>query len=297
MLKKIVNIIIENLFHFMIVGSIYIVIFIIPICLSAYENGWIDKSYEKKYILTDGNKTVVFQGMTHIGLKSFYHEVGKEMTEYRNSGYQIMLEGIGHDGFKRLDKDHKDYTQSKIAFDNYKNFLTKTEDNDYKYTYQNIIFNKYIDYNDAYADLSRDALLKVVKENKSSQNILKTDDEIDSYLDSFGDHEEVFNILTEDEKIFIFMRNIGDSMYVKFLDNYVPKLLNYFNEENKLKDHIIITERDENIVNEILKSNSKNIYITYGSAHFNGVFNNLKNINSNWKIIDIQEKLIFDSTL
>lgn len=35
------------------------------------------------------------------------------------------------------------------------------------------------------------------------------------------------------------------------------------------------------------------IYLTYGNAHFKGVFDNLKAIDPNWKIVSTTQKVVF----
>lgn len=45
--------------------------------------------------LSNGDQTIVVQGMTHIGKVDFYKKVQSDATDYRNQGYVIVHEGIG----------------------------------------------------------------------------------------------------------------------------------------------------------------------------------------------------------
>ena len=64
-----------------------------------------------------------------------------------------------------------------------------------------------------------------------------------------------------------------------------------------LKKVITIEERDKHLANSIVNSKSDKIYITYGSAHFKGVLENLKEMNPDWKVVNSSKKIIFDSTI
>ena len=276
----------------------------IPISVTAYNNGWINKSYEDKYTLTDGNKTVIFQGMTHIGLKSFYHEVGKEMTEYRNSGYQIMLEGFGHSGISPLSADHENYLVESDKFEDYKKRYYKMinkddliNDNSIKYINQQFILTSYLNYSDEYIDIDKETVSKLLDSNKISKSASQNETAKNNYLNKAGDHSEPLARLYDKEKFYIFMRNIGNSFFIQFGRSYIDPIIAKFDDSMNLKKVITIEERDKHLANSIVNSKSDKIYITYGSAHFKGVLENLKEMNPDWKVVNSSKKIIFDSTI
>ena len=44
--------------------------------------------------LTNGQKTVVFQGMIHVGMEGFYKSVVYDLEEALNEGYRLYYEGV-----------------------------------------------------------------------------------------------------------------------------------------------------------------------------------------------------------
>lgn len=291
-------------FKSLMITCFYISLFIIPIGISAYQNGWIDKSYEDQYLLTDGNKTVVFQGMTHIGLKSFYHDVGKEMTEYRNNGYQIMLEGFGHSGISPLPKEDANYLVESDKFEDYKKRYYKMinkddliNNNDIKYINQQFILTSYLNYSDEYIDIDKETVSKLLSSNKISKSASQNETAKNNYLNKAGDHSEPLARLYGKEKFYILMRNIGNSFFIQFGRNYIDPIMAKFDDSMNLRKVITIEERDKHLAISIINSKSNNIYITYGSAHFKGVLENLQKMNPYWKIVNSSKKIIFDSTI
>lgn len=61
-------------------------------------------------------------------------------------------------------------------------------------------------------------------------------------------------------------------------------------------NEITLKKRDYILSNFILKTNYDKFYINYGSDHFDGFFNNLKENNPEWKILSVSKKVVFDST-
>lgn len=288
----------------LMVSSFYIIILMIPISITAYNNGWIHKSYENQYVLTDGNKIVVFQGMTHIGLKSFYHEVGQEMTKHRNAGYQIMLEGFGHSGISPLPKTDVNYLTAKTEFEEFKNRYTKIinkdnilNDNSVKYINQQFIITSYLDYNDIYSDIDHKTVSNLLSSNKLTKSASNNERAKSNYLNKAGDHSKPLSTLYKHEKFYIFMRNISTSFFIEFGKEYIEPLIAYFDDSRNLRKVITIEERDKNLANSIINSTSDKIYIIYGSAHFKGVLENLKKLNPDWRVINLSKKVIFDSTI
>lgn len=290
-------------FNIFVSALIILSVFIIISIPSFINNGAFSKSYETKYIMTDGHKIIVFQGMNHIGLTSFYKEVGEEMTSYRNDGYQIFLEGLKHNGIKPLKKSDSAYT----AKSNFYNLMAeeyrkknKKYFND-KYTQQMYILNQYYAYDDEYADMTEQEYDNII-ENQTV--IHEANTAIDAHynkkveaLKSVTDHTESYNKIIQDDKLYIISKNINNTYFMKKIMNGLVSVEYWydstFTEDKNLFYDIVMVKRNKIIADYLLKSESKKIYINYGSAHFDGVFNLLKEENPNWKIVEVSKKLSF----
>lgn len=272
---------------------------------SFIDNGAFSKSYEKKYILTDGNKIIVFQEMNHVALTSFYKEVGEEMNDYRNNGYQILLEGLKHNGTKPLKKTDSDYL---IKSNNY-NILAeeyreknKKYFND-KYTQQMYILNQYYAYDDEYADLSEQEYNDIVNRPNKITVINAAVDHLYNKkiekLRTVTDHTESFKKVQKDDKFYILRKNISNTYYIKKINNFLVDIEYWYNskftENGNIFYDVVMLKRNKIIADTLINSESKKIYIHYGSAHFDGVLYLLKKENPNWKIVEVSRKVSFNT--
>jgi hypothetical protein len=277
------------------------VVYLIPMTIYAYTKGGVSTSSMNTYTLTNGQKTVVFQSMIHIGLRSFYKEVGAEMTDYRNKGYRIFFEGIGSTGFKSLRKGDIGYEAAVTKYNSYydvkKKILEKMESESIyknsKYTYQGIELSHYIAYDDEYADLSYSALFdlaeKQVKENNISQQAL------DSYKDMDLSYSSSTDRLLNNERLYIYMENVRGYPLFSFFDKYLTPVVNKLSADYNLMTNVTINARDQNLVKHILDEPENLIYLTYGDAHFKGFLEGLQKNDPNWQIVSTTEKVIFKS--
>lgn len=277
---------------------VVIMFYVIPMGIHVYLNGGINESFQSTYTLTNGDKTVVFQGMTHIGLPSFYKQVGEELVDYRSKGYSIFLEGIGHSDDKKLKKGDADYDK---VIKRYAELVDKDriayleQLKTFKYVMQYQVMSFYYAYDDSYIDFTVDELKASIDESltkkKGSDNekaLIK-----DTYSDALGDHSEAYAKLLTNERYFIISNNLHDFFFFNFMDDYVmPSIRKIFNIPN-LDVDVTMNARNKKISDAINTSINKNIYIVYGSSHFRGVFANLKASDSNWKITNTTYKTIF----
>jgi hypothetical protein len=60
-----------------------------------------------------------------------------------------------------------------------------------------------------------------------------------------------------------------------------------------LEVDVTMTARNKKISDAIDASVNKNIYIVYGSRHFEGVFKNLEKSDPKWAIINTSKKVVF----
>lgn len=294
--------VVKEILVFLKVGIVACTIFyLIPMTIYAYTQGGVSSSSIDTYTLTNGQKTVVFQSMSHIGLRSFYKEVGEEMTDYRNKGYRILLEGIGSTGYKPLRKGDIGYEIEVAKYNSYYDINKKILDDmdsksiykNSKYTYQGIEMSRYMAYDDEYADISYSTLFDLADKKAKEKNINQS--AVDAYKDMDFKYSDSTNRLLNNEKLFIYTQNIRNYPIFTFFDNYLPALTDMILPENSLRTEVTINARNQNLVKHIIEEPENFIYLTYGSAHFKGVFDNLKAIDSNWKIVSTTQKMVFGS--
>lgn len=273
----------------------------IPITIYAYTQGGTSTVSINTYTLSNGEKTVVFQSMYHIGLRSFYQEVGEEMNDYRNKGYRVLFEGIGATDFKPLRKGEVGYEEAVSKYNSYHDINKKILDDmdkksvykESKYTYQSIELSRYMAYDDIYADLSYKSLHSLADDKAKEENIKEKS--VIEYKNFDTSYSSSSNRLLDNDKLYIYLENIRDFPVFKFYDYFTLPLLEYFMPTIKLRNEITINARNKHLVKHILEEPEKLIYITYGQSHFKGVFDGLKESDPNWKIVTTSKKVIFKS--
>lgn len=265
----------------------------VPLSLYVHTQGGITRSYIEKHVLTNGEKTVVFQGMMHIGLRSFYEQVGQELNYYRDSGYKIYQECFRYNS-KIVSKDDPNYSDAVKKYNGFKDIYAQSMSKypvftTTKYTYQDFGLYNYIQYDDECADLNRSEFTKLTDELTKKHDIKK--ETVDEVSNS-GDHIEAFVYLNKYEKSFIYVANIMNLNLNHFFDKTLYKFYSYFDDSLLLDLQIGMEARNKNLANSIIKEPNNYIYISYGSAHFYGVLESLKEHDKNWKIIETTEKIV-----
>lgn len=292
----------KEILIFLKVGVVACTIFyLIPMTIYAYTQGGVTSSSMNTYTLTNGQKTVVFQSMSHIGLRSFYKEVGEEMTDYRNKGYRILLEGIGSTGYKPLRKGDVGYEVEVAKYNSYYDINKKILDDmentsiykNSKYTYQGIELSRYMAYDDEYADISYSTLFDLADKKAKEKNISQS--ALNAYKDMDFKYSNSTNRLLNNEKFYIYIQNTSEFPLFTFINYYLTPLVNRIFPEYSLITDVTVNARNQNLVNHIIDEPENFIYLTYGAAHFKGVFDNLKAIDPNWQIVSTTQKIFLGS--
>lgn len=284
-------------YHFSMFLAV-IMLYLIPMSIHIYFNGGMNESFQNTYTLTNGDKTVVFQGMTHIGLPSFYKQVGEELTDYRSKGYAIFLEGIGHSDDKKLKKGDPDYDKvvkryAELVEKDHVVYVDKLKA--FKYVMQYQVMSFYYSYDDSYIDFTVDELKASIDESLTKKKGSESEKAIikDTYSNALGDHDEAYKKLLADERYFIISSNLHDFFLFNFIDDYIMPTVRKVTNNPSLDVDVTMTGRNKKISDAINASTNKNIYIVYGSSHFKGVFANLKAADSKWTVVNTTHKTIF----
>lgn len=270
--------------------------------LLSYSNGGINTSSLYTYTLTNGYKTVVYQEMMHIGLRSFYEEVGKEIKNYRNDGYQILFEGIGATGYKSLKKGDIGYDEAILKFKSYESINQKMfKDRDAKSVFNNTPFmyqsnsvDLMMQYDDEYADLSYETIDKIGVDHVKKNNILT--DNSDPLQNTDFDYSFTANMLVNNQKLALYFMNGVNSSILKWIYYSVEYILQHtFPAYSNILYEAVQGAREKNLADTVLNESNKFIYINYGANHFRGFLSHLKDDDPNWKIISTTKKIVLKS--
>lgn len=220
--------------------------------------------------LVNGKQNIVFLSMSHIATPDFYREKRSEIESYSQKGYTILVEWVS----PGKDESHEKFN-SALGMD----------------------FN-----HELYPAFARIAWLEVQSgsflfENTQKpllKNVDMSMDEIAGYIESqsWSDlvSRESLDMVGELQKISQFPH--GEQIFIKYI---VRAFLNWSivnmtdiaeitNENNRALFDIILTKRNEKIVNYIQEHPEENIVIVYGALHFSGVFESLKKMDKNWTL-------------
>lgn len=265
---------------------------LIPLSMYIYTQGGVTTSYIEKYVLTNGDKIIVFQGMIHIGLQSYYKEVGEEINEYRNSGYKIYKECFKSDQ-NLLEKDDQKYLDAVEQYNKNKNLTIRLMKQhkfftDSKYALQAYALIPYTVYDDECADLNEDTVNKLKTKLAENYDIKK--DELKK-IDDYDEHLGIFAILNRYESVFICIANLFNSKVAFLFFTIMENVFSYFDKSFVLHSQIIMDARNKNLVDTLINNPNKNIYVSYGNAHFIGFFQILKSHDSKWRIVEITNKI------
>jgi len=263
-----------NYFLFKVLMWMYISIFLIT-WLSYYSNK-ISPAPMPTYTISNWEKTVIFQAMSHIWSNDFYNSIKTNLINAKKNWYIYFYEWVKN----WTDENRKKFNKAIwIKFDKnlYKNFSklywVTQQDNS---IYYNLVNNK--DYN---IDLSIDEIIEYYEELETTNqsSILKSEKVVDI-------NWEVIKTLSQfNKKEMKILRYLNKAMLnlILWSETIQTTLTNNFTNKNLFK--IILNKRNDVLSNEIINSKHNKIFITYWLLHFKWVFKLLQKNDKNWKII------------
>ncbi len=228
---------------------------------------FIAPGYTVKYTLSNGRSDLVFQGMAHIGSRDFYRHIDEQIRSYRDDGYVVFREGIGGSGQAQILVRSCELLESSNLLD----VIEQPECLGGIYPediYADITHEQMTDFLDAkYPDLDGP---------HGEQNLQVKSDAIDS----------VYATSIE--------RNDAVRIYRSKPGLVATSIATFFNRGRTSGGHnldhadLFIDHRNEVIVDFINSAAGADVYIFYGSMHFDGVFRLLKQADPDWKIHSIE---------
>lgn len=253
---------------------IYISVWIIG-WLSYYFNE-ISPAWIPTYTISNWEKTVIFQAMSHIWSKNFYEKVKQNLIKAKKDWYVYFFEWV-KGGNKENMQDFNKAIWIKFDKDLYKNFSKLywviNQDNS---IYYNLVNN--LDFN---IDLSIDEIMKYYKSSKiknNKNNLLQNKDVVDV-------NKEIIKTLSQlNSKELKILRYVNQAMLNFMISSKKTQNLITNNFWNQKLFEVILNQRNKNLAKNIIDSKYKKIYITYWLLHFKWVFSLLQKNDPNWKI-------------
>lgn len=260
-----------------IYSLIIFLIFSIVWSFSYYYNEK-NPSYMKEYTLKNWEKTVVFQEMTHIWWKNFYENITKNLQNFREKNFVHFYEWVkpwSEENSKEFNKamwfEFDESLYPNIA----KIFGLESQD------YLKIMWT--VTEKDINIDINLDEVMeeykKLEKENPSKKienpEIVNISKEVENFSKNTTNREKY--IIAYIWKAFL-------NFTFSNIENM--KTIQWWND-NLMK--AILDKRDVNLAENIISSEHKEIYITYGALHFPWVFKYLQEKDKNWKIEKIEK--------
>ncbi|WP_412469914.1 hypothetical protein [Oceanospirillum sp. RT-1-3] len=242
-------------------------------------------------VLVNGDKTVTFQGMQHIGSENFYKSVIYDVEEALSNGFVIYYEGVqtnspeSKDFFEKLTagitggQKHLDETYSAIG---------KACGLKFQLDYFGLLEADKKEHPERHVIADVDALelkgeferlmktdVKFAKANKNFFDVAEQDSSADpsaalvSFLKSGSEgQKKLAGIVCRG----FMSKKIGQSDGGK-VANIEPVILDYRNRE---------------LAKRITNDTNKKIFITYGAKHFSGVFELLKENDPKWEVRSVK---------
>lgn len=232
------------------------------------------------YILSNWDKILVFQSMTHIASKDFYEKIKNDLIDKKKQWYVYYFEWVrpwtkeSHNKFNEI----LGVNFNKDLYKNISNLYWLVEQDNRIYLW--LINNK--DYN---VDIDMDTIINLYKKNSNINNdtnnndnkkILELADNFDFYIERLSKNQRDSLIFINKSILNIIIKNdeIRDFISSNFLDDVLFK--------------VILEERNKFVSEKIINTNDKKIFITYWLMHFDWIFNLLRQNDHNWHIIDIK---------
>ncbi|MDD3646129.1 MAG: hypothetical protein PHH06_01845 [Candidatus Gracilibacteria bacterium] len=245
-----------------------------------YYQNEIEPAKMPEYTITNGDKTVIFQAMSHVGSEEFYQTIKENLIKAKQNGYVYFFEGVGPGTEENSQKFNKAIG---IEFnkDLYPNFSKL-----YGVNYQdNTIYYGLVNELDFNVDVSIDYIMEeyekliatsTQKLNIPDENAIPIDvsSEIIKTLASLNDREL---------KVLVYINQAILNFIIK--SNETKNLI-ASNFTNQALFDIILHGRNEVLADAIINSEYNKIYVTYGLLHFEGVLKLLQVDDPDWKIVD-----------
>jgi hypothetical protein len=223
-----------------------------------------------KITLSNGEKTVIFQSMMHIGSPWFYEDIRQDMERLKGQDYVFFYEGVRAGTPESIEK-LSELMGMNVSEKMYRIFAEMggliTQNGD---VFLGILPSTNV-------DLSTDEIITLAGE----QNIVASGGVAnENIIDVF---EKSFPSMNAFQKNII--RIMSRGMMNILLRTYTNPALTQELQSSIPVFDIILHQRNDLVVESIIASPIPNIYIHYGALHYEGIFAKLKEKDPRWQEI------------
>ncbi len=242
-------------------------LFFVSLCLSSClkialtRYHILEKKVSFRYI-TNGNTKIVFIPMHHIGVKEFYEDAKNKIDSFVISGYSIYFEGVKMGEVR--DSLQKDSILRKTRKVTGVDFVTASKTNGYLDTINNTILGE------KFKGLSKFKLVNQPRGIVNKSDTIKYNNVDATYVQIIAACENKFGPIILSE--YDIKTNFGEKYKTK--------------KDKEMKKYFLADFRNNLIADSILKSTSQKIVLLYGAKHFDGIIENLKKSDTNYKEVE-----------
>lgn len=271
----------EFLKYFLYRISILFIFLVSVIWWFSYYFNEISPASTPRYYLSNWEKDLIFQGMSHIWSNSYYENVKENITKSKEDWFVLFFEWV-----KAWTEENSQKFDNalwiKFEADLYNNlsklyWLVNQDQRIFLWLVNDLDFN---------VDIWIDDIINLYDEKLENQN----NDENLEEKETIDINSMVIETLSElkDNKLKVLV--YVNRWILNFIINSEKTrdliLNNFWNQD--LFD-VILHERNKILSDEIINSNYKKIYVMYWLMHFEWVFELLKENDTNWTIKKIED--------
>ena len=231
------------------------------------------------YTLSNGEKTVQFQTMSHIASENFYWQVKQNIFYAKKQDFVLFYEWV----LPGTEENQQDFNS--IMWINFQPGLYENLSKIYGVVAQdNDIFLSLHNEEDYNIDISIDEIMEIYRKKTTWKPPVKSS--ILENKEVYDLNNEVFRALSElSKRELIVLRYINQS-FLNFMIKH-EWIRNVIISKLGKQDifSVILDDRNKHLAQEILVSDKDRIYIIYGLMHFSGVYDLLKISDPNWQVI------------
>lgn len=236
-------------------------------------------------VLTNGEKTVVFQGMVHVGMESFYKAVVYDLESALQSGYRLYYEGIQ----SSPGEGDEWYAANRAGGGDLAEHFKALADA-CGVTFQVDYFSLMEESARRNPDRHVVADVTTLEMKQECQRLLENDPEFDELMRRRGKLSEprppnlVDRLLEWHGKANEPQRELIGVL----CRGFIAIALDEDNIRDRDLDKVVLDFRNRRLVERLLADPAGKIYITYGTAHLPGVIALLREQGSDWKILSVK---------
>lgn len=240
--------------------------------------------------LSNGKKTVVFQGMMHIGTESFYKGVVYDLERALTEGYVIFYEGVLPDPgaeawFSKTLAGGGDLSANYTA-------LGRACGLDFQMNYFTLLDV------DKAAHPDRHVAADVTTGDMKGEyeRLVRTDPAFAAYARSADvQKDEASGTNVAKALAWLDQTTPGQQVLIGTACRGVLNMITAHDDESDPINKVVIDYRNRELARRIAQSPSDKIYVTYGAGHLPGLLQDLKAMDPAWEIKSIKWERTIDA--